>query len=150
MDGSTDCVVGESLHLKALVDDTLTSHGCVSVHNDGHHSLAVFVLPAQEVLLCPGTSLHAWVDGLQVRRVGHHRDFDLVARIAISTAESGSKMVLDVTAASIDGLISCLWSDALEFSHDNLHRFAHNVSKSVQSTAMGHTDDKGAGTLLDS
>lgn len=71
VDRSTDSVVLESLHLEALVDDTLASHSSVTVHHDGHHLLAIFVLSSQEVLLGAGTSLHTWVHSLQVRRVRH-------------------------------------------------------------------------------
>ena len=59
-------------------------------------------------------------------------------------------MVFDITTASVHGLIASLWSDALELGHDHLHGLAHDISQSVQTTSVCHSDNKGPGALFDS
>ena len=41
VDGATDRVVVEPLHLEALINDTLASDGSITMHNNRHHGLAV-------------------------------------------------------------------------------------------------------------
>merc|ERR1719273_1633458 len=67
MDGSSDGVIFERLHLEALVNDSLTGNGCISMHDNRDDLLAVFLLTAEEMLLSTGAALHARIDGFQVR-----------------------------------------------------------------------------------
>ena len=101
MDGSSDCVVLERLHLEALVNDSLTGNGCISMHDNRDDLLAIFLLTAEEMLLSTGAALHARIDGFQVRRVRHQSHLDFVASIAIASAEGRTKMIFDITRISI-------------------------------------------------
>ena len=53
-------------------------------------------------------------------------------------------MVFDISSWQLVALLD-LWSDTLEFSHDDLHWLSNNVSEGVQSASMGHRDDKFSG-----
>ena len=150
VNGATDSVVLQLLHLEALVDDTLSGDGGITVDHDGDDLLAVLLLTTKEVLLGTSASSHTRVHSLQMRGVSHQSQLDFMACFAISSAESGTQMILDVTSASVDGLFTLLRLNTLELSHDDLHGLAHNVCQSVQTASMGHTDHKGSCTLLDS
>ena len=149
MDSSANSIVLESFHLQALVDDTLASDGGITMHNNRHNSLAILVFAAKEVLLSAATSLNARVHCLEMRRVSHQGQLDLVTGITVAATEGWSQMVLDITSVSKDGLSTLLGGDSLELGHDDFHRLAHNISKSVKTTSVSHADDKGASALLD-
>lgn len=150
MNCATDGVVLQLLHLEALVDDTLASDGSITVDNNGHDLLAVLLLATEEVLLSTATSSNQGVHGLEMRWVSHQSKLDFMAGLAIPSAESGTQMVLDVTSAGVDCLLTLLRGDALELSHDHLHGFAHDIGQSVQTTSVRHSDNKGPGALFDS
>ena len=59
-------------------------------------------------------------------------------------------MVLDVTSAGVDSLLTLLRGDTLELGHDHLHGLAHDISQSVQTTSVRHSDNEGPGALFDS
>jgi len=150
MDGTTNCIILERLHLKALIDDTLTGDSGITVNNDGHDLLTVLLLSAQEVLFGTSAPLHARIDGFQVRWVRHQSQLDLVTRVSITSAEGCSKMVFNIASLCVDRLSTLLWLDALEFCHDDLHGLSDNISESVKSTSMRHTNDKSSGAFLHS
>ena len=81
--------------------------------------------------------------------VGHQRELDFVSSVSVTSAESCSKMVLDVASLGVDGLGTLLWLNTLELGHDCLHGLAHDVGESVKTTSVRHSDHKGAGTLVD-
>lgn len=149
MDSATDLVVLQPLHLQALVDNALASDGSITVHHDGHDRCTVFGLSTEEVLFSADTAHYARVYGLKMRGVRHQCQLDLVTRLTISATERRTKMILNVTSASVDSLLVLIWLDSLELSHDDLHGLSYNICKSVQSTTMSHTDHKSAGSLLD-
>ena len=66
VDGATDRVVVEPLHLEALINDTLTSDGSITMHNNRHHGFAVLRFATEEVLLSTATALDARVDSLEM------------------------------------------------------------------------------------
>ena len=150
VDSSTDGVVLERLHLEALVDDALTSNGGITVNDNRNNLLAVFLLSTKEVLFGTATSLYTWVDSFQMRWVSHQSQLDFVTRVSVTSTESCSEMVFDITSLSIDSLRSLLWLNTLELCHDDLHRLPDNISQCVQTSSMCHTDDKGSSALLDS
>ncbi len=149
MDGATDGVVFKGLHLEALVDNTLTGDSGVSVHNNRNNLLAIFVLSSKEVLLSAGAASHTWVDSFQVRWIGHQGEFNFVTRFTVASSESCAQMILDITCLGIDGFSARLWRDALELSHDDLHGLANNISQSVETTSMSHSNYESASTLFD-
>ena len=146
VEGTTDGVVLEILHLKALVDDTLASHGGVTVDNDGDNLLAVLSLATEEVLLSASSSGDDRVDSLQVRWVSQKRQLDGGA-IIVSSLESSSQMIFDITRAH-EFVSLGLWGDTLELGHDDLSRLAHDVGKHVESTSVRHTNNILATTVL--
>lgn len=146
MESSTDGVVLEILHLEALENDTLTSHSGVTVDDNRDNLLTVFLRSTQEVLLSAGSSSHDRVHSFEMRRVSQQRQFDFDT-IFVSSLESGSKMVLDVTRSDIV-FIFMLGHDTLELSHDNFSRLAHHVGENIQSASVGHADDVIATTKL--
>ena len=148
MDGSADCVVLERLHLEALVNDSLTGNGCISMHDNRDDLLAIFLLTAEEMLFSTGAALHARIDGFQVRRVRHQGHLDFVASIAIASAEGRSKMVLDIASLRVNSLSSLLWLNALELGHDDLHGLPDYVGEGIESASMCHSNDEGSGALL--
>ena len=90
MDGAAHSVVLQRFHLEAFVDDALSSDGCITMHDNRHHRLAVLLLASEEMLLSTGATLNTRVDSFQVRGVCHQGELDFVARIAVAPAESCS------------------------------------------------------------
>ena len=148
VDGATDGVVFEGLHLEALVDNTLTGDSGISVHNNRNNLLAIFVLSSEEVLLSAGTTTHTRVDSLQMRWVGHQSELNFMTRFSVASSESCAQMILNITCLGIDGFGTRLRRDALELSHDNLHGLANNISQSVETTSMSHSNYESASTLF--
>lgn len=70
VDGTSDGVVGERLHLELLVNDTLTGHRGITMHNDGAHCLSVLDCATERMLLSACSSHDDGVDGLQVGWIG--------------------------------------------------------------------------------
>ena len=56
-------------------------------------------------------------------------------------------MVFDISSWQLVALLD-LWSDTLEFSHDDLHWLSDNVGERVQPASMGHADDELSATEL--
>ena len=78
MDGSSNCVVLEALHLQALVYDALSCDGSITMDYDRYDSAPVFLLSTKEMLLGSCSTLDTWVDSLQMRWVGKQSQLDLV------------------------------------------------------------------------
>ena len=121
MDGSSDSVVFERLHLKAFVNDTLTGNGCISMHDNRDDFLAILLLAAEEMLLSTGAALHARIYGFQVRWVCHKGHLDFMASIPITPTEGRSEMIFDIACLSVSSLSSRLWLNALELGHNDFH-----------------------------
>lgn len=96
MDCAANLVVRQISHLQSFKHNTLTCHGSVTVHNDGHDFLAVIFGATQEVLLSADATHNYRVNSFQVRRIRHqsHSDF---STIIVGTSVSSSQMVFDVT-----------------------------------------------------
>lgn len=77
VDGATDGVVRERLHLQLLVNDTLTSHRGITVHNNGADCLPVLDCATEGMLLGACSSHNDGVDGLQVRWISEKRHGNL-------------------------------------------------------------------------
>ena len=76
-----------------------------------------------------------------MRRVSHESNANLFA-VRVSTFVSCSKMVLGITSslkAITEGLFRSL---VVSFSHKHFSRLANNVSESIQSTSVSHTDNE--------
>ena len=78
MDGSSNCVVLEALHLQALVDNALSRDRCITMDYDRYDSAPVFLLSTKEMLLSSCSTLDTWIDSLQMRWVGKQSQLDLV------------------------------------------------------------------------
>lgn len=67
-------------------------------------------------------------------RVGQKRDTDLlngaIGELLLALV-SGAQVVLDIASVIVLGLIIVDGLDTLEFSHDDLHRFADHISKDI-------------------
>lgn len=150
VNATSDSVILKRVHLEALVYNTLSCDSGVTMHNDRYDLLAIFIFATEEMLLGTGTSLDTRVDCLQMRRVSHQSQLDFVARLAISSTEGCAKMIFDVTSASVGSLTASIWSDTLEFSHDDFHGLSHDVCESVKTTSVGHSNHKCACTFFDS
>ena len=83
-----------------------------------------------------------------MRWIRHHCNFDFLTRVTVASPEGRTQVILDITAVSCNGLITLLWRDALELSHDDLHGLAHDVSQSIESASVSHANDKSARTFL--
>ena len=148
VNAASDSVIFKRVHLEALVYNTLSCDSSITMDNNRYDLLAIFLFTTEEMLLSSCTSLDTRVDSLQMRRVGHQSQLDFVARLAIGSTEGCTKMVLDVTGASVNSFVASLGSDALEFGHDDFHGLSHNVCERVETTSVGHTDYKCACTFL--
>ena len=78
MDGSSNCVVLEALHLQALVDNALSRDRCITMDYNRHDSAPVFLFPTQEMLLSSRSTLDTWVHSLKMRWVRKQSQLDLV------------------------------------------------------------------------
>mmetsp|Transcript_24212 Transcript_24212/g.37290 ORF Transcript_24212/g.37290 Transcript_24212/m.37290 type:complete len:345 (+) Transcript_24212:1000-2034(+) len=98
VDGASNLVVLQILHLDALVAHALAGEGSISVdqHRDNSVTILSLLNQALKMVLCSSSSHNNGVDALQVRGVSEHLDGELLA-IAVSSGEAGSKMVLDIT-----------------------------------------------------
>jgi len=61
-------------------------------------------------------------------------------------------MVLNVTCIFELAVISAFgrWQSALELSHDHLERFPHHVGQNIESTSVGHTNNKVSCSIINS
>ena len=113
-----------------------------------YDTVSVDLRSTKEMLLSTSSSTDDRVDSLEMRRVGHNSNFDCLARVSISALQGCAEMVLNITRASESQLTFLVRTSALEFSHDLLHGLSHNVSQNVQSTSVGHADNKSFSTQL--
>lgn len=79
-------------------------------------------------LLSSGFALHYGVHSLQVRRISHHSQPDVLVRHSVETLDVGAQVVLDVTGT----IVCCLQSGKL--GEDLLQGLAAYVGKDVQTT----------------
>ena len=82
-------------------------------------------------------------------RISQQSQLDLVARISITSAESGSKVIFDIASLCINCFCALLGLDALEFGHNDLHGLSDDVCKCIEATSVRHSNDKSPGALLD-
>lgn len=134
VDGATSAVVGEVLHTHGLVDNTLTSKGGVTMEQDTHGRGSVSLVTFK-VLDSPGLTEDNGVFSLQVRRVGNKGQGNLLAARS-RTDVIGTEVVLDITTTSILGILI-----TLELVQDGLNRFSDDVTKDVETTTVGHTEN---------
>ena len=59
-------------------------------------------------------------------------------------------MVLNIASLGVNCLIALLWLNALEFGHDDLLWFSNDVSQSVQTAPMRHSDHESSRAFFNS
>jgi len=88
VDGSTNLIVVERLHLQLLKDDTLTSHSSVTVHDDGNHFVSARFVAAERVLLSADAAHNHGVNSFQVGGVGQESNRNFLLGAVIKSLES--------------------------------------------------------------
>jgi hypothetical protein len=97
VDGTSNVIVFKGLHLKGLLNNTLTCEGCVTMDLDWYHTSSVSLISTEEMLLSASSATDNRVDSFQMGRVSEHSNFNLFVVVAIGSSQSCSKMVLDIT-----------------------------------------------------
>lgn len=110
--GETDLVVHDNVNrtvggvvrqigqMHRFVHDTLTGEGSVTVQQDGHNLLTLTITAVE--LFGTGLALDDRIDGLQMGRVRHNGQPDVLVRDAVQTFDVRTQMVLDITGALRD------------------------------------------------
>ena len=106
------------------------------MHRQRQHGVAL-QLEVDPVLLGPDDALQHRVDGLQVRRVGHHRHLDRVLAVRGGELAVLTQVVLHVAGALRRARVQV----TLELREDLLVRLADDVGQHVEPTPVGHADD---------
>ena len=119
--------------MHGLVDDALSGEGGVAVQQHRHDLLALLVAPVE--LLRPHLPLHHRVDGLQVRRVRHHRQSDVLVGGAVQPLDVGAQVVLDVARSLVGRL------QARELREDLVERLPADVGEDVEAPPVRHPHD---------
>ena len=70
MNGSSNGIIIELLHLKALIDDALSGHGSITVNDYGYDLGAIFLFSTEEMLLGSSSTSNHRVYSFQVRWIG--------------------------------------------------------------------------------
>ena len=141
--GEADLVIDDDVHGAAggegwqlrqherLVDRPLAHERRVAVHEHRDHALAPHI--GQVRLLGADDPFHDGIDGLEVTRIGAHRQVDgapVARRVVVRIAE----MVLDVAVAvNVPGE-----KGPLELAQDQLVRLPQDVREHVQTAPVGH------------
>lgn len=149
VDGATDAVVLQVLHLHGLVDDTLTGESGVTVNEDGHDGIKVTrgTKGLSEMVLSSNTAHDDRIDALKMRGVGENLDGQLLA-IVIFSREGSTQVIFDITrGVSLSGSI-LVGHDTLELGENGSQRLANDVSEHVETTTMRHTNDDLGSTML--
>jgi len=137
VDGSSDGVVVEILHLHGLENDALSSEGRVSVQQDGHDLSAIVILLV--MLLSTHSAHHDGVDALQMRGVGQDRDVQLPP-VGVRLRVRRAQMVLHVSRRN-GGVVLHVGHDSLEFRKDLFQRLLHDVGEHIESSSVRHAHD---------
>lgn len=141
VDSTASAVGRQIMEAHGFVDNTLTSKGSVTVHQDSHRVLALGVLAVE----LEGASLTQdnGVDSFQVRWVRNKGKVDTLAR-GSRTNVVHTKMVLDITGAFLGR-----FKRAAEFAKDGFVGLADDVAQDIQTATVRHTDNDRFNTKVD-
>jgi hypothetical protein len=128
VNGTSNVIVFKGLHLEGLLNNSLTSEGCVTMDLDWNHTSSVGLISTEEMLLSASSATDNGVDSFQMGRVSENSNFNLFVVVSVGSSQSCSEMVLDITLTSESRLSLLVRTSSLEFSHDLLHRLPHYVS----------------------
>lgn len=134
MDRASNLIIFKILHLKRFKNNTLASHGSVSVNDDGYDFSSLLVTAAEEMLFSAGAAHNDWVNTLEMGRIGKQSKSHInlfTGRSRLGTLESGSQMVFDISGASIFCGMLLIWSDSLELCHNHLKRLPNDVCQNI-------------------
>lgn len=131
MDGATDPIVSQRLHLQLFEDDTLTCESSITVNDNWDYRFSVLFIATHRVLNSSNSAHNNRVDRLQVTRVGQQRNRNFFTLVTVArllhAGQSCSQMILDITSVSILVLDLILGNQTLELSHNHFHGLAHHI-----------------------
>lgn len=109
MDSSVGGVVGQVRKMHSFIDDALSAEGGITVDQNGHNLLALLVATVE--LLGTGLALHHGIHSLQMGRVGHDSQADVLVCNAVQSLDVCTEMVLDITRALESKVIKYLYQE---------------------------------------
>mmetsp|Transcript_39817 Transcript_39817/g.62933 ORF Transcript_39817/g.62933 Transcript_39817/m.62933 type:complete len:479 (-) Transcript_39817:382-1818(-) len=133
VDTSSSCVFRQIIQVKRLINNTLSSKSSITVHQQGANMLSCVITTG--ILPGTSTSTNNRVDGLKMRGVSSKRQTDFFSSIGVTDVAS-TQMILDITSSRT--LFKRILS--LKLTKDSSKRLSNDISQSVQSTSMRHTN----------
>ena len=143
MNGHTDSVILQVLHLHGFINYSLSSERSITMDEESYNLISILfsTICVKCMVFSSDSSHNNWIYAFQMRWVSKNLNSEIIP-VWVSFCIMSTQMIFHITRMCVVLFISQIsWSHALELSKNDFKRLSQNISQEIKSSTMWHSTD---------